>query len=169
MPHMTTSTMPASPEAPQALATDLCWLLSRANQAMGSELAAALDDLGLTPRGYHVLQAAMAGEHSQIELARTVGLDKTTMVVTVDELEEAGLAERRPSATDRRARMIAVTDAGKRKVAEADEILAGVRRSVLESIPAPDREVFLDTLRRLVCERAGDADCVPARKGASGS
>ena len=41
-----------------------------------------------------------------------VGLDKTTMVVTLDELEAAGLAERRPSPTDRRARVIAVTKAG---------------------------------------------------------
>ncbi|HSI80865.1 MAG TPA: MarR family transcriptional regulator [Solirubrobacterales bacterium] len=158
---MGTNTMPAAPEAPEALATDLCWLLSRANQAMGSQLAAALEDLGLSPRGYHVLRAAMAGEHSQIELARTVGLDKTTMVVTLDELEEAGLAERRPSPTDRRARVIAVTDAGERKVAEADEILAEVRREVLESIPEADREVFLASLRSLVCERLDDPDCAP--------
>jgi len=165
---MGTSTMPAPGEAPEALATDLCWLLSRANQAMGSQLAAALEGLGLSPRGYHVLRAAMAGEHSQIELARTVGLDKTTMVVTLDELEEAGLAERRPSPTDRRARVIAVTGAGVRKVAEADAILAQVRREVLESIPKADREAFLDSLRRLVCERLdGSDDCVePPRRRA---
>jgi MarR family transcriptional regulator for hemolysin len=35
-----------------------------------------------------------------------------THVVTVDELEKAGLAERRPSSRDRRARVISVTEAG---------------------------------------------------------
>ena len=62
----------------------------------------------------------MRGEYTQTELARIVGLDKTTMVVTLDELEAAGLAERRPSATDRRARVVAVTKAGERKVRQAD-------------------------------------------------
>ena len=54
----------------------------------------------------------MTGEFTQTEIARMVGLDKTTMVVTVDELEAAGLAERRPSSTDRRARVIEVTKDG---------------------------------------------------------
>ncbi|MEK8105286.1 MarR family winged helix-turn-helix transcriptional regulator [Micromonospora sp. M12] len=41
-------------------------------------------------------------------------MDKTTMVVTLDQLERAGLAERRPVPTDRRARLVAVTPAGRR-------------------------------------------------------
>ena len=60
-----------------------------------------------------MLIKALEGELTQIQLAERCALDKTTMVVTVDELEKAGLAERRPSPTDRRARIIAVTDAGK--------------------------------------------------------
>ena len=36
----------------------------------------------------------MTGAYTQTELARLIGLDKTTMVVTVDELEAAGLAKR---------------------------------------------------------------------------
>ena len=39
----------------------------------------------------------MQGEYTQTELVRMVGLDKTTMVVTLDQLEAEGLAERRPS------------------------------------------------------------------------
>src|SRR3954451_20839594 len=88
---------------------DLCWLLSQASHTLTTELTAALEQVGISPRAHMVLAAALTGEHTQIELARMVGLDKTTMVVTLDELQEAGLAERRPSATDRRARVIAVT------------------------------------------------------------
>ena len=77
-----------------------------------TEMTAALEDLGLPPRSHTVLVTAMTGAYTQTELARIIGLDKTTMVVTVDELEAAGLAERQPSKTDRRARVIAVTPAG---------------------------------------------------------
>ena len=85
----------------------------------------------------------MTGEFTQTEIARMVGLDKTTMVVTVDELEAAGLAERRPSATDRRARVIVVTDAGATVVREADEVLDRVRDDVLSVLEPDERQVFL--------------------------
>src|SRR5881275_1539607 len=100
----------------RCFAGNLAWLLYRAHWALASELTAALAPLGVSARGYHVLRAALSGEHTQRELAEMVGLDKTTMVVTVDELERDGLAERLPSPHDRRARIIAVTKAGQRKV-----------------------------------------------------
>jgi MarR family transcriptional regulator for hemolysin len=95
------------------LTTNLSWLLGQANHAFGSEVAAALAPLGLGSRGYCVLAAAQGGEFTQTQLAGAIGLDKTTMVVTVDELERLGLAERTASATDRRARVIKVTGAGR--------------------------------------------------------
>src|SRR6267154_5355249 len=98
---------------PRCFAGNLAWLLYKAHWALAAELAAALEPLGVSARGYHVLQAALSGEHTQTELAAIVGLDKTTMVVTVDELERAGLAERRHSPRDRRARIVSVTAAGR--------------------------------------------------------
>src|SRR3954451_18693399 len=131
-------------EAPAPLCDNLCWLLSRASYTLTTELTAALEELGIAPRAHAVLAAAATGEHTQTELARMVGLDKTTMVVTLDELEAAGLAERRPSKTDRRARVIAVTKAGQRKVREAEKIGDAVKRDVLSTLPAPQRQAFLD-------------------------
>ena len=87
----------------RCFAGNLAWLLYRAHWALASELTAALEPLGVSARGFHVLKAALSGEHTQTELAEMVGLDKTTMVVTVDELERDGLAERRLSPHDRRA------------------------------------------------------------------
>jgi DNA-binding MarR family transcriptional regulator len=121
-----------------------------------TELTAALEDLGISPRAHAVLTTAMTGEHTQTEIAKQVGLDKTTMVVTVDELEAAGLAERRPSSTDRRARVIAVTDVGKRSVMEADKVLNRVRDDVLGDVEPEERQVFLDVLSRLACGRLSE-------------
>jgi MarR family transcriptional regulator, transcriptional regulator for hemolysin len=148
------ATIAATPEAPPApLASDLCWLMSRASHALTTELTAALEGKGISPRAHMVLATAMTGEFTQTELARMVGLDKTTMVVTLDELEAAGLAERRPSPGDRRVRVIAVTPAGKRKVREAETVLDRVREDVLSSLGQREREVFLEALGKLACGR----------------
>jgi MarR family transcriptional regulator, transcriptional regulator for hemolysin len=146
----------AATAAPDPLVSDLCWLLSRASHSLTTEFTAALEASGISPRQHSVLATAMTGEYTQTELARLVGLDKTTMVVTVDELEAAGFAERRSSERDRRTRVIAVTPAGERKVHEAETILDGVRSDVLSALPAQEREVFLRALGRLVCGRLSE-------------
>jgi DNA-binding MarR family transcriptional regulator len=112
----------------------------------------------------------MTGESSQIELAKLVGLDKTTMVVTLDDLERAGLAERRPSATDRRARIIAVTPEGERVVAAAKAVAERLHADVLASLPAGERDGFLDALRRLATDRLAEpvACAQPVRRRATG-
>ena len=143
-------------QAPAPLASDLCWLLSRASHGLMTESTAALEDLGISPRDHAVLTAAMTGECTQTEIARMVGLDKTTMVVTVDELEAAGLAERRPSTTDRRARVIVVTDEGERMVREADKVLDRVRGDVLSVLAPEERQVFLTALGTLACGRLAE-------------
>ena len=147
---------PAAPQAPQPLCDNLCWLLSRASYTLTTELTAALEELGISPRAHAVLAAAATGDHTQTELARIVGLDKTTMVVTLDELEAAALAERRPSPTDRRARVIAVTKAGAAKLREAGTIGDAIREDVLGVLPARERKVFLGALTRLVGDRLAE-------------
>src|SRR5918996_3768115 len=92
--------------------TDLALLLSQASHAIRVMLTAGLTELGISPRAHCVLSKAMGGELTQSQLAGLCGLDKTTMVVTIDELEQAGLAERRLSRSGRRAPIILVTPAG---------------------------------------------------------
>jgi MarR family transcriptional regulator, transcriptional regulator for hemolysin len=142
--------------APTVLSSDLCWLLSRASHALTTEFTAALEDVGISPRAHSVLATAMTGEFTQTEIARMVGLDKTTMVVTVDELEAAGLAERRPSSSDRRARVIVVTEAGEGMVRDADKVLDRVRNDVLSVLAPDERQVFLKALGTLACGRLAE-------------
>ena len=128
---------------------DLGFLLSQASFALTTELTAALSAIGLSPRSFCVLSKARNAEKTQGTLAGESALDKTTMVVTVDELERAGLAERRPSTTDRRVRTIAVTPEGERLVDEGAEIVDRVYRDVLGDLPGEEREAFLAALVRL--------------------
>jgi DNA-binding MarR family transcriptional regulator len=130
--------------------TDLLFLLAQASHALATELTVRLAELGITPRSHCVLAKALAGELTQSQVAEQCALDKTTMVVTLDALERDGLAERRTSSSDRRARIIGVTEAGERVVAAADAIVALTYSDVLAALPERQRGAFLDSLNRLV-------------------
>src|SRR5579862_2136761 len=142
-------------DCPECLMGNLNWLLTQAHYALASELAASLEPLGITPRGHSVLGAARSGAHTQKALADLVGLDKTTMVATIDELERAGLARRVPSLSDRRAHVIEVTADGKRKLAAADKVAKRVQAEVLGTLGSSGDEL-LETLGRLVSERLAE-------------
>ena len=138
-----------SASVPTRTVPDLSFLLARTDHVLATRMAAAMARLGITPRGYCVLFHAAEAERTQIELAALSDLDKTTMVVTVDQLERAGLAERRPSSTDRRARIIAVTETGRHVVAEGTRIADQVHQDVLDALPSEQRDVLTDALTRL--------------------
>src|ERR1700754_2079894 len=117
--------------APRRTSPDLSFLLDHTSHVLRTRMAAALGEIGLTARMHCVLVHAVGEERTQIQLAELGDMDKTTMVVTMDALEEAGLAERRPSSTDRRARIVAVTDEGARTAQRSQEIVDRVHEEVL--------------------------------------
>jgi MarR family transcriptional regulator for hemolysin len=162
--HMTTQTQEPGTvqEVSGCLAGNLDWMLDQAHHAFGCEMAAALAPLGLGQRGFCVLSSAIDAELTQTQLAGLIGMDKTTMVVTVDELERLGLAERVASPTDRRARVIRVTDAGRKRVAEGQAIVAAVQADVLDALPDAERDAFMSGLLQLVSGRLSSApECHP--------
>jgi MarR family transcriptional regulator, transcriptional regulator for hemolysin len=136
--------------APERTIVDLSHLLSHASHVLATQMTAAFSEIGVTPRAFCVLFHALETERTQIELAEIADLDKTTMVVTVDTLERAGLAERRPSRRDRRARIIAVTEAGEHVVEEGTKIADRVHGDVLGALTEEQRDVFVDVLKGLV-------------------
>ncbi|WP_433425628.1 MarR family winged helix-turn-helix transcriptional regulator [Microtetraspora malaysiensis] len=135
--------------APTRTEPDLSYLLDHTGHVLRTRMAAALAEIGLTARMHCVLVHALEEERTQIQLAEIGDMDKTTMVVTVDALEEAGLAERRPSSTDRRARIIAVTEEGARVARHSQEIVDRVHAEALAALPEGEREVLVRALNRL--------------------
>lgn len=135
--------------APLRTERDVTGLLNMAGHALANRLSAALADVDLTPRMQCVLVHALEEERTQIQLAALADLDKTTMVSTVDELERRGLAERRPSTTDRRARIIAVTEKGRLAAEEAQRIVDRVHADALGALPAESRAAFVEALGTL--------------------
>lgn len=131
---------------PERTERDITGLLNMAGHVMANRLCVALDEVGLTPRMQCVLVHAMEQERTQIQLAALADLDKTTMVSTVDEMERRGLAERRPSAADRRARIIAVTEKGRRAAEEGQRIVDRVHAEALDGLSASARSAFLEVV-----------------------
>ncbi|MEU5876648.1 MarR family transcriptional regulator [Spirillospora sp. NPDC047279] len=132
--------------APARTVPDLSFYLDHTSHVLRTKMAAALAEIGLTARMHCVLVHALEEERTQIQLAEIGDMDKTTMVVTVDSLEKAGLAERRPSGKDRRARIIAVTEKGAEVAARSQEIVDGVHRDALGSLADEDRTALLRIL-----------------------
>ena len=78
--------------------------------------------IGVTPGEARALaHAARAGAVRQNVLAERMGVEAMTLSAYIDRLEARGLIERRPDPTDRRAKLLFLTEA-------ADEVLAGIRR-----------------------------------------
>jgi MarR family transcriptional regulator, transcriptional regulator for hemolysin len=148
--------------APHRAEPDLSFLFDRAGHVLRARMAAALAEIGLTARMHCVLVHALEAERTQIQLAELGDMDKTTMVVTVDALEEAGLAERRPSGTDRRARIIAVTEKGARVARRSQEIVDGVHRDALAALPERERAMLVRAMNRLVTSEFATAGDRPA-------
>ncbi|MEU7819428.1 MarR family winged helix-turn-helix transcriptional regulator [Catellatospora sp. NPDC049133] len=136
--------------APTRTSPDLSFLLDHTSHVLRTRMAAELAEIGLTARMHCVLVHALEEERTQIQLAAIGDMDKTTMVVTVDALEKAGLAERRPSSIDRRARIIAVTPEGAKVAARSQEIVDRVHEQALSALPATQRETLLRALESLV-------------------
>lgn len=136
--------------APTRTEPDLSFLLDHTSHVLRTRMAAALGEIGLTSRMHCVLVHALEEERTQIQLAEIGDMDKTTMVVTVDALEKAGLAERRPSTKDRRARIIAVTEKGAAVAVDSQRIVDQVHADALASLADADRTALLRVLGLLV-------------------
>jgi len=134
-----------------ALCDDLGWALGVVFRSYAKTANAAFSELPGGPRGYQVLAtAARADPGSQLELAQHLGVDRTVMTYLLDDLEGAGLIERRPDPADRRARRIVATASGREQLADLDRRLRAAERHVLAGLDSDaDRRAFRALLRQL--------------------
>lgn len=157
-----------SDDAASTFDTDLLFLLSWASRALATEQTARLSGLGITPRAYCALMKAQPGTLTQRQLADACGLDKSTMVLVIDELEKKGLVERSTSAKDRRIRIIRVTPKGGEVLISAGKIVSETQDDVLATLPRRQQQALMTGLFDLVTNRLSSfADCAqpPRRPG----
>jgi DNA-binding MarR family transcriptional regulator len=127
-------------------AGQLFFRLWRASHARTEE---ALNSIGLTPALFAVLNVLGAREGTiQQELSADMAIDPSAMVKLINELESAGLAERRRRPGDRRAWEVSITPTGQRTLERAKRLVAQVEDEVLGGLTATDRSQLMTLLRR---------------------
>jgi len=137
------------PPLPAVLADDAGHLMARIAEALGSRHLLALAELGLSLRSFGVLALACETARDQISISRLTGIDRTSVVAIVDDLEAAGLALRRRSPVDRRARLVEPTSEGRALAAQALQRVRRIQDEHFADLSAADREHLMSTLRRL--------------------
>ena len=129
---------------------DLGWALGVVFRRYAKAAAAALEGLPGGPRGYQVLATTNAeGPKRQLDLAAQLGVDRTVMTYLLDDLEKAGLVQRRPDPADRRARLIAPTEEGYATLCDLERRLRAGEDEVLGILDESERSSFRLLLQRL--------------------
>jgi DNA-binding MarR family transcriptional regulator len=128
----------------------LGFLLVRIGEAVDREFVAALTGLGLKPRHLRLLVLVdRAGQLSQRELAEQLDMDPGNLVAVLDLLEADGVVARARGEQDRRQRLVSLTPAGDRLLAQALRATAAIDHRVLAALPASRRQDY-DELTRSV-------------------
>lgn len=136
---------PADPEIAQ-FAGQLFFRLWRASH---TQTAAAFESLGITTALFSVLSFLLTrGVAIQQEIGAAIGIDPSTMVALIDELERGGLAKRRPRPEDRRAREVVITPKGRRTVERGRALAREVEDAVLQGLAPKERSELLRLLRK---------------------
>jgi MarR family transcriptional regulator, lower aerobic nicotinate degradation pathway regulator len=142
-------TMPKDPSTEPEIAEFAGQLFFRLWRASHTRTAAALHSIGLTPALFAVLNYLRAHEGAiQQQIGSAMGIDPSTMVSLVDELERAGLAKRRPHPQDRRAREVLLTPKGRRTLTRARNLAEDVEDDILQGLSPAERGELVTLLRK---------------------
>lgn len=136
-------------------APDLAETFTRALASVSRQWKRRLDaefrHLGLSQARWGVLlELSRHEDATQIELARVLGIEGATLVRLLDGLEGMGLVERHPSAEDRRAKKLVLTEPALTVLERMKAIAAENRQEILAEIPAND----LGTATRVLAQIA---------------
>jgi DNA-binding MarR family transcriptional regulator len=141
---------PGPPFVHDALTGYTGFLLSRMGMVTMKHFAEHLEPLGLNTRLWGAMNVLEAeGAITQHALGACVGIDPSSMVATIDELESKGLVERRPHPSDRRAHALHLTRKGRETLARGREVARVAHEELFAPLSEEERQQLHDLLLRL--------------------
>ncbi len=150
----------AAPALPRCMEGHIGYLVARAHHACFALASEAMAPLGLTVKHYACLRAiASEGPLSQQELGALLGIDRTTVVAVVDDLERKRLVARRRNPRDRRAYALEATAAGRSWLERVAPIVADAQDRMCAQLAAGERAELTRLLKALIAgaeEAAGE-------------
>ncbi len=128
-------------------------LARRFQQIAVAVFLAEVGDAGfdLTPVQYAALATIKSNPGlDQVTLAGLIAYDRTTITGVIDRLVQKGLAERRASSRDRRARELEITDEGKRTLRKMTPAVDSAQRIMLRGLSAKEGEELMRLLHKAI-------------------
>lgn len=117
----------------------------------GQELARLrLNPMGLSVQLCGVMNLLAEGPISQQALGEQLGIDRTTVVELIDELERQGVVERRRNPADRRSYALHLTVKGRTVQKRAAKAFDSAAEEFFGPLSAAERKGLADMLRRLI-------------------
>lgn len=132
----------------------LGFLLSFRGELAGTRLRAALGVAGLHPRNAMTLMQLAPGATSQRELAATMEVDPSQLVAVLNELESAGLCERRRDPADRRRHIVEITPAGRQTLERIDHEVGAAERELFGDLSPEEQAQLRHLLDRVLVDPA---------------
>jgi DNA-binding MarR family transcriptional regulator len=150
-----------------ALASRLGYLLKHAQLRLAEFTSAAMAPYGVTGRECAVLIAIDSQVPlSQADVALRLGVDRTTMVMLIDDLEDKGLVQRRKDRDDRRKNVVQLTDLGRATLRDASRAGADAERRFLGALSDDQAARLIESLRAVAFPASGSPDPLPPRSSA---
>ncbi|WP_305784267.1 MarR family winged helix-turn-helix transcriptional regulator [Symbioplanes lichenis] len=129
----------------------LGYLLKHAHLRFTALTDTALRPLGIDSKDFGALRVLAGREPaSQLQVAQRLGIDRTTMVALLDELERKGVVARRPDPGDRRRNIVELTEQGERTLDAARTAYREAEEDFLAAVPPQAAAQLRATLRELV-------------------
>jgi MarR family transcriptional regulator, lower aerobic nicotinate degradation pathway regulator len=142
-------------KAPYELVCSTAFLLKRVGMLAKERTMEAYDAIGASPYHYAVLAVLEEGARdTQAKIADALGYDRSWLVGLLDELEEAGLIERKRDPDDRRRHLVSLNPAGKKRLAQLRAVSKAVEDELLASLDDEQRA----QLHVLLLQLAADHD-----------
>ncbi len=117
----------------------------------GQELAKRrLSPMGLTVQLCGVLNLLAGGPVSQQSLGEQLGIDRTTVVELIDQLEEQGVVVRRRNPVDRRSYALHLTPKGKTVQKRAARAFDGAADEFFGPLAPAEQTALMEMLRRVI-------------------
>ena len=142
--------LPLRQRLPRELLSSNLSLLKRLGMAAKERSIAAFETIGLHPYHHSILATLDEGQReTQGAIADALGYDKGQLVGLLDELEQAGLVERRRDPNDRRRQVVAMTPAGRKALEQMRRISRGLEDDFLAPLDEAERRELHALLHRL--------------------
>ena len=132
------------------LRKDFVFVVNKVSESINRQIETVTMSLGLNIKQYGMLMLLQQGSQSQIVISQRVGMDRTSVMRTVDMLEERGLVRRDPDPTDRRKHSVTLTDEGEALLARSEAEVRQTEHDFAAALSEQEKAQLMSLLGRLL-------------------